>query len=314
MKPAPRFLLATALLALAPLAAHATIERTVEKTFTVQPGGALRVDTHGGGIEVRISADNTVKVTARERIRASTETEADDLLKNLDLRIEQTGNDILASAKYDRESFGFHWGSWPPVNVSFVVSVPASFSADVHTSGGGIAVGDLAGKVVARTSGGGITLGKLGGEVDARTSGGNITLGEARGNAQLHSSGGGITVGRVLGSAEISTSGGSINLDSVQGAVNAHTSGGSIRAGIVGPLKEDSSLSTSGGSVKVNVEKSAAFHLDASTSGGGVDADGLTITIDRSGRGRSQLAGNVNGGGPLLKLRTSGGGIAIRAN
>ncbi len=314
MKLAARFLLATSLFAFASLAARATIERTVEKTFAVQPGGALRVDTQGGGIEVRISSDNTVKVTARERIRAGTEAEADELLKDLDLHIEQTGNDILAAAKYGRESIGFHFFSWPPVNVSFVVSVPASFSAELHTSGGGIAVGDLSGKVTARTSGGGITLGKLGSEVDARTSGGSISLSEARGNAKLHSSGGGISVGRVVGSAEISTSGGSINLDSVQGAVNARTSGGNIRAGIAGPLKEDSSLSTSGGSVKVNVEKSAAFHLDAATSGGSVDADGLTLTIDRSGHGRSQLAGNVNGGGPLLKLRTSGGGIAIRTN
>ncbi len=314
MKLIPRFALAAGLLTLAPFAAHAKIERIVEKSFTVSPGGALHVETSGGEIRVTLSADGVAKVTARERIRANGDAEADELLKKLDLAIEQTGNSVSASAKYESQSIGLHFGSWPPVQVDFIVSVPASFSADVHTSGGGITIGDLVGKVNARTSGGGISLGKLGGEVDARTSGGSVTLEEARGAATLHSSGGSITVGRVLGSAEISTSGGSIKIDSVQGAVHANTSGGSVRAGISGPLKEDCVLSTSGGSVKVSVDKSAAFHLDASTSGGSVDAEGLTITLEKSSRNRSQLAGDVNGGGPLLKLRSSGGGISVRTN
>ena len=314
MKSTPRLILTAGLLALAPFAAHAKIERTIEKTFTVQPGGTLHVDTQGGEIRVSPSSDNVVKVTARERIRANSESEADDLLKDLTLRIEQSGNEVTASAKYERQSVGFHFGSWPPVNVDFIVSVPASFSADVHTSGGGITIGDLNGKVNARTSGGGIKLGKLGGEVDARTSGGGVSLEESVGAATLHTSGGSITVGRVSGPAELSTSGGGIKIDSVQGAVQAHTSGGSVRAGIAGPLKDDCVLSTSGGSVKVNVDKAAAFNLDASTSGGDVDAEGITITMTKSNRSRSKLAGNVNGGGPLLKLRSSGGDIVVRTN
>ena len=40
-------------------------------------------------------------------------------------------------------------------------------------------------------------------------------------------------------------------------------------------------------------------------------ADGLTITMENGGTGRSKLAGAVNGGGPTLKLRTSGGSIHV---
>ena len=55
-----------------------------------------------------------------------------------------------------------------------------------------------------------------------------------------------------------------------------------------------------------------AYGLDGSYStrvvrrllNGKVDAEGLTITLEKSNRGRSQLTGAVNGGGPLLKLRT----------
>ena len=294
------------------VSAEAKVERVVEKSFTVQPGGTLRLETQGGEVRVAPSADNVVRVTAREKIRAASETEADELLKKLDLTIEQSGNDVTARAKYERQGIGFHFGSWPPVSVDFIVTVPASFLTDLHTSGGGITVGDLAGRVNARTSGGSIKLGKIGAAVDARTSGGGVTLESGRGPVTLHTSGGSITVGVVSGEAELSTSGGGIRIEAVEGSLRASTSGGSIRAGIAGPLKGDCSLSTSGGSVKVTVDKTAAFRLDASTSGGSVDAEGLTITLEKSNRGRTQLSGAVNGGGALLKLRSSGGDVVVQ--
>jgi len=312
MKPTSRFFLVAGLLAAAVLPAQAKIERIVEKTFTVQPGGTLHVDTQGGDIRVSPADDGVVKITAHEKIRASSEAEADELLKKLELTFDQNGGDVTASAKYEREALGFHFGSWPPVEVSFTVTVPASFATDLRTSGGGITVGDLAGKVHARTSGGDIRLGKIGGDIDGHTSGGNVSLNEGRGTVKLGTSGGDITVDRATGPAELSTSGGNIKIESVENAVHASTSGGNVRAGIVGPLKDDCVLSTSGGDVKVTVDKGAAFHLDAATSGGGVDAEGLTITIEKSNRGHSRLAGAVNGGGPLLKLRSSGGDVAVR--
>ncbi len=313
MKFLPRLVVAASLSGAITLNAQARIERTIEKSFTVQPGGTLHVETLGGEIRVSASNDPVVKVTAREKIRADSDAEADEVLKKLTLTMEQNGDDVTAIAKYESMMPGFHWGSWPPVNVDFIVTVPAKYAADLHTSGGGITVGDLNGKVLARTSGGSVKLGKIGADVDARTSGGNVTLDEAAGSVQLHSSGGNIAVGRASGPAELSTSGGGIKIDSVANAIHASTSGGSVRATIAGPLKDDCVLSTSGGSVKVTVDKSAAFRLDASTSGGNVDAAGLTIMIENGSPGRSRLAGAVNGGGPLLKLRSSGGGIVVKS-
>ncbi len=311
MKFTPRLVLAAGLLASLPFAAHAKIERTVEKTFTVQGGGKLHLETQGGSINVMRGTDGMVKVVAREKIRADSDAEADEILKKLDLTIEQSGNDVSAVSKYDSKPIGFHWGSWPPVQVDLVVTVPASYATDLHTSGGGITVGDLNAPVYARTSGGGIKLGKIGADVDAHTSGGSISLESSTSEVKLHTSGGNITVGRVDGPAELETSGGGIKIDSVVGSLHASTSGGGIRAGIKGPLKNDCVLSTSGGSVRVTLDKTAAFQLDASTSGGSVDAGGLTITLEKSNRSRSRLAGAVNGGGPLLKLRSSGGNIDL---
>jgi hypothetical protein len=310
MKNMPLFLTAS-LLAIFPLSAHAKIERVVEKSFSVQSGGVLTVETQGGNVRVETSDAPTVKVTANQIIKAGSDSEADEILKKLSLVIEQRGEGVSAISKYEKKPSGFRWGSWPPVQVNFVVTVPRRYNVQLKTSGGDIRVGDLDGKAYARTSGGNVELGKITGDVDAGTSGGNVRLKEGLATVKLNTSGGNVSVDRAIGETELDTSGGDITIGSVENTLQASTSGGNVTAGIVGALKGDCSLDTSGGNVRAKVSQDAAFNLDASTSGGDVKAEGLTITIEKGGVGRSRLAGKVNGGGPLLKMRSSGGDIIV---
>ena len=293
----------------APLILDAKIERTVEKTFTVQPGGTLKVQTSGGNISVEAGGGDVVKVVAKEKIRADSDAEADELLKDLDLTIEQHGNDVTAIAKYEKK-LGNWFGS-TPVQVDFTVTVPSRYNTDLKTSGGNVTVGDLTGEMLAKTSGGNVKLGNIDGTVEAGTSGGNVTLGSCTGDTKLRTSGGNVRAEKIVGRADLGTSGGDIRVQLVENTLSAHTSGGNVEAVIGGALKGDCSLGTSGGEVRVTVDRAAAFQLDAATSGGSVRADGLTITLDGGGAGKSRLSGKVNGGGPLLKLRTSGGSIRV---
>jgi hypothetical protein len=305
-----RIIAAAGVAALFTATASAKIERVVEKTFQVQPGVHLKVSTAGGDVRITSSSGSVVTVVAKEHIRASSEADADALLKKLDLTISQEGNEVVASASYE-SGVSFHFGSWPPVQVDFIITVPASASAELGTSGGDIVVGDLEGAVKAHTSGGDVKLGSIGGEIDASTSGGDVGLTEGRSSVKLSTSGGNVSVGHIVGPAILKTSGGDIRIESVENTLRAETSGGNVKAGFKGTLKGDCELSTSGGEVRATVSREAAFRLDASTSGGEVDASGLTITIERGGAGKSSLAGAVNGGGPLLKLHSSGGNIEI---
>lgn len=294
-----------------PAVLQAKITRLVEKTFTVQPGGNLKASTQGGDITIKTADSPEVRITAKQVIRASTDMEADELLQDLTLTFEQNGNDIVAEAKYAKGATGFHFGSWPPVSVSFTVTVPRSFNLNLNTSGGDIAVASLKGDVHARTSGGELKFDRIDGDIDAHTSGGNIVLVEGSARAKLGTSGGNIQIDRAGGPTEVSTSGGDITINAVAQLISATTSGGDIKATITEPIKQDALLSTSGGDVRVRVVKGAGFQLDAGTSGGDVRAEGLTLTIDKGGIGKSRLAGSVNGGGPRLKLRSSGGDITI---
>jgi hypothetical protein len=308
----PTRLLALGLVLGLPAVLAAKIHRTVEKSFTVQPGGLLKALTEGGDIKIKTADTKEIQVTARETISASDDAEADRLLEKLHLTFEQHGNDLEIESKYEHNS-GFHFGNWPPVQVSFEVVVPKSFNLDLRTSGGDIAVASLSGNVKAHTSGGQLKFDRIDGEIDAATSGGDISLEEGTARASLSTSGGNIRVKRAGGPTEVSTSGGDIDLESVADLIGASTSGGNVKAVITGPIKRDTVLSTSGGDVRVKVAKGTAFELDASTSGGEVRAPGLTLTIDRGGVGKTRLGGAVNGGGSTLKLRSSGGDITIEA-
>jgi DUF4097 and DUF4098 domain-containing protein YvlB len=109
----------------------------------------------------------------------------------------------------------------------------------------------------------------------------------------------------------VDTSGGGITIENVRGMVKGNTSGGSIHAVLLSPVPGDVSLSTSGGGVTVKVPADAAFNLDAeSSSGGGVHCD-LPVMVQGK-REHDELKGTVNGGGPVLHLETSGGGVHVQ--
>lgn len=312
MKLLPPLFLGAALLAV-PVLLPAKITRTVEKTFPVQPGGNLKAVTQGGDITIRTADSPQVQVEVKQVVRASTEQEADEILSQLNLAFEHSGNDVTVEARYEKRGPGSWFGSWPPVSVSFVITVPTSYNLNLNTSGGNIQVASVTGNVRARTSGGNLEFARIAGDLDAGTSGGDITLKEGTARAKLHTSGGDIEVDRAGGPTEVSTSGGDISLKSVAELLSATTSGGDVEAVITGPIKRDLTLRTSGGRVKVEVAKGTGFHLDASTSGGNVRADGITITLEKGANGKNRLVGAVNGGGPQLELRSSGGDISILA-
>jgi len=254
----------------------ARMTRTVEKTFTSVPGADLTVETTGGDIRVIAGTGNEVKVTATLKIDASSAPKADQLQRELDLQINQQGDAVSVRAKYPNS--GWHWGSWPPIAVSFTVSVPSRYNTSLSTSGGNIELADVSGRAHLSTSGGNLSILRVEGEVDGRTSGGNIVV------------------------------------ESLRGQLTAITSGGNIRAGIDGMLKGDVRLSTSGGNVDVSVDKATRFDLRSHTNGGDIDASGLSIVIDPDGKTENSLSGKVNGGGPQLFLETSGGDIRIHAH
>ena len=55
-----------------------------------------------------------------------------------------------------------------------------------------------------------------------------------------------------------------------------------------------------------------AIDVDAETSGGQVSTDFVVALVIQGKVPKNRLKGSINGGGPLLKLRTSAGSIRLQ--
>jgi hypothetical protein len=97
----------------------------------------------------------------------------------------------------------------------------------------------------------------------------------------------------------------------VRGAIDASTSGGTVRAYLSEQPAANCRLSSSGGSVEVFLAEGLALDLDAQASGGRVSSE-LPVAVSGT-LSRDRLHGSLNGGGPELELRSSGGGVRIRS-
>jgi DUF4097 and DUF4098 domain-containing protein YvlB len=313
-------------------------ERRLDKTFTVAPGGSLTVDIEGGAISVTGGQGNQVVVHVV--VKGS-----DSSIEEMNLSAEQHGNDVVVQGdKGSNGFFGlFNWSNSSGSKVT--VTVPRRYNVDLKTSGGDIVVRNIEGAATGKTSGGNVSLADITGEIRMHTSGGGIDLARLHGDTFVRTSGGGVKVIDVTGDLDAQTSGGGMRVEKVRGNVRAHTSSGEVRAtnivgdvdlhssggrvvaeGIDGAIRADTSggsvdvelvganrgivASTSGGSVTVRVPRVASANVDASTSGGSVSCD---LPVTTSEAGHSRLIGRINGGGPLIKARTSGGSIGIRA-
>jgi len=304
------------------LTASADSRNNISRTFDVGDGGTIRLNADVGDVHVTTGGSGKVTIEIVRRAR-----DAEDLQRN-EVTFSQSGSDVTVRSRYENDRHS--WFSWKhdSIDIDYNIRIPARYNVDLHTSGGDIEGGDIGGNADLNTSGGNLKLNRVSGNVHARTSGGEIDLDSAGGTVTLNTSGGDIEIRDAASSVEAKTSGGSIEIhraggtvlartsggsiriDDVVDTVNAETSGGSITAHFSRQPRGDSRLSTSGGGVTVELAPSIGAELDARASGGGVQSD-VPITVQGT-HDDDSLVGRINGGGPRLVLRTSGGGIVVR--
>jgi TonB family protein len=209
-----------------------------------------------------------------------------------------------------------------------IVAGNISGDAVLRSGGGHVRAGQISGRAQLETDGGNITLKQAGSFVSVRTGGGQIDFGEVRGSVRAQTGGGGIRIITVSGPMEVESNGGSICLTRVAGAVQAATAGGTIQAWINPDgtssggkvsLPGASQLSSGAGDINVFLPRNLAATIDAIVENGGlsrIDADpALLLNIQpmgNRGSGPVRATGALNGGGEVLKLRTTVGKIRLQ--
>lgn len=341
----------TAAIACASLLHAVDIEDRVRKSAPASSATRLALNAEFGGIRVQSGEGQNVEVEVYFRGDPDSRKEFDRMLHDFALSVTHEGSDIRVSGTFHdgwkpqsvvwilnsilmgshrpicRNGQCLEYSSWLR-EVEYRITVPRKFDADVATAGGPISVSRLTGAVNARTSGGGLTFENIDGAVNGRTSGGGIVVRAVNGPALVRTSGGAIRITEVTqdvdastsggpiliernsGRVRAQTSGGGIEIRDATGAFEATTSGGAVTASLAAQPKDGCRLSTSGGNITVKLAPGIHMDLDAAATGGRVWTD---FPLPRRSHGEErELRAPLNGGGPLLRLRTSGGGIDVR--
>lgn len=269
------------------------IKDRITKTFPVGSGGTLAIESDIGSITVHGADIDSVEIEILLEVRTTSEKKASEILKDYDIQFNHMGNDVTIEAKYKKKGLRSFWNNVGKyLRVKFIIAVPSEYNVDLNTKGGSITVEHLHGEVLSKTSGGSLNFDNIEGNIAGKTSGGSIHIRLAEGPVDAHTSGGSITVEEVIG------------------AIKAHTSGGSVKAYLSRQPDSDCSLTTSGGSITIHLSEDLGLDVNAKTSGGRVYTD---FPVSISGEiSKSSMQAKMNGGGPELYLRTSGGSIYLK--
>ncbi len=327
---------------------ESTLEDIAE-VFSVASGGKLTIDADCGGIDVQSGEDDTVSVQVRRTAQMKANRRASEILKNFDVQIAHEASDVKIEAKF--EGTAKRWKKMKnDLDIQFDIIVPRHYTLDLKTANADISVANITGDVKVETFSAGLHLQNITGRIDGVTSVGNIDLKAFDGDVMLQTKGGNIALEGGTGNVKARTSGGSLQIIDVTGAVNGKTSGGgitlrdskggadlktaggSIEVENDGPvlakatggsircqLQEASSsqnllldLETAGGGLNVSLIPDIAATVEAKVLGGSVTTE-FPVVVETAGAVKSnELQGTINGGGPLLRLRSIGGNIILR--
>jgi TonB family protein len=287
---------------------------------TADVGGAATLVTEGGNIVTGQLATNPLENAEKHTHAHSTHPPAARLqTQGGHIQVEGAAGDLIAFTAGGHINTGFIHGE-----------------ANLHSGGGHIRAAGIGGKAELTTEGGNITVGKAGSFVAVKTGGGQIDFGEVRGSVHAQTGGGGIRVMYVSGPMDVESSGGSICLTRVSGSVRAETGSGTITAWInpeastsngapssVSPVRSvslsgASQLTSGQGDIVVFLPRNLAANIEAIVEHGGehrIEADpALALEVAKSAQtsGPLRALAALNGGGPLLRLKTTGGKIKLQ--
>jgi DUF4097 and DUF4098 domain-containing protein YvlB len=203
--------------------------------------GALSVDARqGGGISIYAWDKNTVEVHERISAQASSTRAAEDIVKDIRVRISDGRIETDGPDQYR----GTSW------SVTYVIFVPRAVDLSLEARNGPIAINGTKGRVEARTTNGPLSLNDLAGDVHARTSNGPLKISLS---------------GRKWDGAglDAETTNGSLRLDIPEGYA-AHLVTGTVN----GPMRSDFPITLQG--------HISARQIDTEIGGGGPTIRALT--------------------------------------
>ena len=293
-----------------------------ERSFELSGPAILDVSTIRGKIDVSVGEPGVVVVTGAVTIRTAWDVPANaaDLARTVvdHPPVERDGNTFrlrAPSGAAERRA----------VTVSYHVQVPPDTQVLAVSESGATTVQSVSGAVTVRTQSGAIKLTQLGGTAGVTSGSGSVTIDGVAGALTVTTNSSAF-VGRALndsvrvrtasgavdatlvgtGHADVETGSSVIRLRGINGALKAVTRSG--RVSIQGRPTSEWNVSTGSGGVDIAIDPATPFSVQATSGSGSATLAGAVVNGSTSKR---NVAGTVDGGGPLVRVNSRSGGVRI---
>jgi len=274
MKLSSFLLLATALI-LAPAALAQQSDEDFRQQAPFAAGGSVTVENGRGDTRVEGWDKNEILVEAHKYYEGDGSERA-EWLRETKIRFEGDEHHRLIKVEYPENFFGWnHWNGRHGVNLT--VHLPRRIDAELKNDRGQLTVQQISGKLEIANDRGNIDVTGLDGE---------LRVNGDRGSLKVRDS-------AIRNGLRVSLDRGSIDIDLKR-------------------LDGDSDLEVSRGDLCLTLPGNAAFKLDAERNRRSSFHTDFSV-LARGGFNGNEIRGDVNGGGPTLRLRGDRGSVSLHA-
>lgn len=256
--------------------AAASFDRTLSVSGQVQ----LSVATGSGDIRLTPGSGNQVQIHAQIRVgRDGSEEQARAIAANPP--IEQNGNVIRIGEQHEEH--------WHGISINYQIEAPADALLNASSGSGNVTDNGVGQNAKLNTGSGDVVATGLQGGFVIETGSGNIQTSQTG-----------------SGDAKVETGSGDIDIKDVHGGLRAITGSGDIKAS--GTPSAGWQLQTGSGNIELWTGN-APLTLDASTGSGGITTEHAMMM--QGSLNTHHITGNLNGGGPAVRLETGSGDIHV---
>jgi hypothetical protein len=269
-----------------------THDQTVEKIFAVDRMPRLHVQNVSGETAIRVGEPGQVRVVARKRVKGGSDDRAKRLLENVEVRMEQRGDDIFVEPHlYEQERSWLDLFRGKRFRVDFEITVPRETAVNAQTISGDI---DLNGTR---------------GPARVESVSGDVNIADVQGPMRIKSVSGDVEITEYVGSVEGSSVSGDVDIRGRIRACELHTVSGDISVDLEPEAGgRESRLKTISGDVEVGLLSSSCV-CDYHTASGDLECE-VPARIVREGRKDRTVV--IGDGQSHLLVKTVSGDLTIR--
>lgn len=270
---------------------------TVERRFQVTGMPRLRLRNVSGDSSVKVGEPGEILVRARKRVHGWSEDRAKRLLENVEIRMEQDGDQITVEPRlYEQERGWLDLFRGGRVAVDIDVTVPREVQIEATTVSGPVTIRGTRGPLETRSVSGEIYIDDVQGPTRLRSVSGDLRATAYAGQVEANSVSGDLRFERSrIKRPDIVSVSGDVRLE---GALILTSNGDG-----------EGRIKTVSGDVELDLSE-AAMDLEFHTLSGDVTVDASDAKVEK--RGRREWRVTVGAGGARLKVKTVSGDLSLR--